>query len=93
MTADQRSQTPDERAPSGPAVAPAAAAGFDRGAAAYEPARPSYPASAVELPVDVAGLRRGRCEIAALVAEHPDTAGRAKFVFPHQTWVSWRRAR
>ncbi len=38
----------------------AAAVGFERGAGDYEQARPSYPAAAVDLVVDVLGLRPGR---------------------------------
>jgi SAM-dependent methyltransferase len=42
------------------AINRAAAVGFERGAGDYEQARPSYPAAAVDLVVDVLGLRPGR---------------------------------
>ena len=42
------------------AINQAAAVGFERGAGDYEQARPSYPAAAVELVVDVLGLGPGR---------------------------------
>ncbi len=42
------------------AINRAAAVGFERGAGDYEQARPSYPAAAVELVVEVLGLAPGR---------------------------------
>src|SRR5690349_21301911 len=42
------------------AIHPEAAVGFDRAAAAYERARPSYPAAAVDHVVDALGITAGR---------------------------------
>ncbi len=52
---------PGRFAPDDPsAINRAAAVGFERGAGDYEQARPSYPAAAVDLVVDVLGLAPGR---------------------------------
>jgi len=51
---------PGRFAGDGAAINQAAAVGFERGASDYEQARPSYPAEAVDLVVEVLGLTPGR---------------------------------